>query len=124
MNTMSIRANDQNGDWTFGLGKGSYLTGEAAIEQNLATSLRCWLNDCFWQLNFGVDWANLIGSARASAQNAIILQCRQMIANSFGVTQIVSVSASRDALTRKLSLQYVINDIFTTNFYGTVTVSP
>ena len=119
---MTIRANDADNDWTFGNGRSNYLGGEAAIEQNLQTSLWCWLNDCFWSLNFGVDWANLLGSRGAAAQSAIILQCRQIIVNSFGVTKINTVTATRDALTRRLSVHYDINDIFTRNSQGSVTI--
>lgn len=115
MSTMSIRANDSNNDWQFGQGRNDYKVGEPAIEQNLGTSLQCWLNDCFWQMNFGIDWQNLLGSRSALAAQNIILQCRQMIVSSFGVVKINSVSSSIDARTRKFSVQYDINDIFSRN---------
>lgn len=121
---MSIRANDFQNDWEFGLGRSNYFRGEKAIEQDLRTSLQCWLNDCFWRLNFGVDWANLLGSRGTAAQSNLILQCRQVIVNTFGVTSINSVNASRDALTRRLSVQYDINDIFTLNFKGSAIITP
>lgn len=123
MSTMKIRAVDGENDWEFGFGLSSYRFAESAIEENIKTSLQCWLNDCFWRLDFGVDWANLLGSKNPAGQAGIILQCREVIVSSFGVTRVNSVSASIDSLTRALSVQYNINTIYSRNNSGIVTLT-
>lgn len=119
-----IRAVDVNNDWLFGQGRGSYRTGDPAIQQDIKTSLQCWLNDCFWRMNFGVDWANLLGARNPAAQANILLQCRQVILNVAGVTRVNAVNASIDSRTRALSIQYNVSDIFSTNVVGSVSISP
>ena len=122
--TMKIRGIDSQNDWLWGQGLQSYQTGSAAIAENLVTSLQCYLNDAFWQMDFGVDWWNLIGARNPAAEANILLQTRGIIINSFGVTAITSVSASFNSLTRKLNLQYAVSTIYSTNIEGTVSVPP
>ncbi len=51
-----IRRLDNNGDWTFGSGKGSYLSGAAGLRQRLETQLKEWMGDCFFALQRGIPW--------------------------------------------------------------------
>ena len=117
---MIFRNLDASGDWTFGNGRQDYLRREDAIELNVATRLRSFLNDCFWALDAGVDWWNLLGSKNPNAQVNIIIQTRQVIAESYGVVRINSVTASTDRATRQLSVTYNIDDIFGRNLVGTI----
>jgi hypothetical protein len=119
---MKIRALDDSGDWLWGQGLQSYNYGSAAIEENLQTSLYCFLNDCFWNLSFGVDWWNLLGAKNPAAQANILLQTRQVISNSYGVTKINSVGAVFVSLTRALTINYNLNDIFSTTLTGSVSI--
>lgn len=120
-NTMRIRALDATGDWQDGFGLNSYNYALAAIEENIQTSLMSFLNDCFWQLNFGIDWWNLLGAKNPAAQANILLQVRQMIANCFGVTKINSVNATFDSRSRELSIQYNVSTIYSSTVSGSVT---
>lgn len=52
---MIVRALDINGDWTFGQGKGNYLTNQAAIAQNVQTRLLSFLGDCFFDPTAGIN---------------------------------------------------------------------
>ncbi len=117
---MIIRHLDASGDWTFGHGRQEYLRDEAAIELNIATRLRSFLNDCFWSLNFGVDWWNLLGAKSDAAQTNIIIQTRAMLAASYGVTRINSVTAALDHATRRLTVSYNVDTIFTHSVVASV----
>ncbi len=110
---MTIRALDTLGDWTFGQGRQSYLTDEAAVEENIATRLRSFLNDCFWATAFGIDWWNLLGAKNPAAQANVIVQVRAMLATSYGVTAINSVEALTDRATRALTVRINVDTIFT-----------
>lgn len=117
---MIIRALTQTGDWTFGQGVQNYLRDEPAIEENIATRLRSFLNDAFWALDFGIDWYELLGATGPETQAAIVLATRQMIAESYGVVRINSVDAAIDRVTRRLTLNYNIDTIFSRSVTGTV----
>ncbi len=109
---MIIRALDATGDWTFGQGKQNYLIGQKAIALNIQTRLLSFLNDCFFDLNAGIDWINLLGSTNTKVQ--IELSVKAVILKSYGVLRINSLSSS--FVGRRLSLTYNIDTIFTANF--------
>ena len=118
---MKFRALDSSGDWQCGAGLQSYFNEEQAVSTDIKTALKVFLGECFFALDFGVDWWNLIG-ARAGAEQNIILQCRQMIASREGVTKINRVDAVLNRNTRRLSVSYNINTVFTRNLTGEVAV--
>lgn len=109
---MKIRALDADGDWVFGQGRGSYLTGLDAIIQDIDTALHIFLGECSWSMTFGVDWFNLIGAKAPIAQQNIVLQCREIIATRQGVSKINSVEAVFTNFRRELSVQYNISTIY------------
>lgn len=118
---MSLRAIDPvAGDWTFGQGRQNYLTGAAEINQDIATALKVFLAECFFDTSFGVDWFNLIGGKNAAA---IILQCRTLISQRRGVTKINKVDAFLDARTRGLSVTYNVSTVYSLQTINTVAVS-
>ncbi len=119
---MIFRAIDGTNDWSFGSGIASYFTDEAAINANIRTRLQTWLNECFFALDLGVDWRNLLGGKNPQSQSGIILQCRTIIINSFGVIRINKVDQSIDVTTRKLTVTYLIDTIFTRGLSGSVTL--
>lgn len=111
---MRIRAIDAEGDWVFGQGKGSYLAGVNAIIQDIDTALHIFLGECFWAVDFGVDWFNLIGGKAPQVQQNIILQCRQVISSRQGVTNINSVTVTFANYRRSLSIVYDISTVYGT----------
>lgn len=108
---MIFRGIDGANDWAFGNGRQSYLTGEAAVSANIKTRLFVFLGECFFALDAGVDWWNLIGAKNPQAQANIILQCRTIIINSEGVVRINTIAAVMDSK-RKLTLTFNIDTIF------------
>lgn len=115
---MIIRALDENGDWKFGNGLQDYLTDQDAVRLNLVTRLKSWLNDAFWDLGFGIDWKNIIGSRNPEAELAALVQSREMIAQSFGVTKINSLAANTPRATRRTTMTFSVDSIFSRNTTG------
>lgn len=116
---MSIRAIDPiSGDWTFGQGVQNYLTGEAEINQDIATALKVFLGECFFDTSFGVDWWNLLGGKNP---NGIVLQCRRVIAARSGVTKITKVDAFLQD--RNLMVSYNVSTVFSLQTTNTVAIA-
>jgi hypothetical protein len=113
-----FRAVDVNNDWAFGNGVQSYLTGNAAIQADIKTALLVFLGECFFALQAGVDWINLVGGKNPAAQTGIILQCRAVILNVNGVVSVNSVSPS--LVGRNLSVTYSVNTVFSQTVTGSV----
>ena len=121
---MFIRSIDSSGDWNWGQNLQSFNFAEAAIEEDIYTRLLSFLNDCFWALNFGVDWWNLLGAKNPAAEAAILLQTRTMIITGYGVSSINSVDLIMNANTRKLAIEYDVDTIYSTGVEGSVIPSP
>lgn len=117
---MTFRAIDSNNDWQFGTGRQSYFTDEDAINADIKTALQVFLGECFFALDAGVDWWNLIGG---KDEQGIILQCRTVISQRQGVARINSVTARLDRATRAFSVTYNVDTIYSQSIINTVTVS-
>ena len=117
---MIIRALDSGHDFTFGKGKSDYLQGNLAVAENIQTRLLCFLGDCFFDINSGIDWKRLLGSVGITNQE-VELSCRAVILLSYGVIGINQISVARRV--RALYLNYNINSIFTSNFVQQLEVS-
>lgn len=120
--SQTFRALDVDGDWAFGQGRGSYLTYSDAISADVRTALQIFLGEVFWRKDFGVDWWNLLGGKAAHARTNIILQSRAIIAQVEGVAKINSVDAQVNSATRRLTLTYSIDTIFSKGATASVTI--
>ena len=109
---MIIRGIDSSGDWIFGKGKSDYLTYNSAVAEDIATRLKSFIANCFFDLAAGIDWFNLLG---AKSQTSIELAVRTVILNTMNVTGIVDVTARLNA-NRLLFIQYTV----TTSFKGQI----
>lgn len=109
---MIVRAVDVNNDWQFGKGRNDYQSGINAIEQNIKTRLQSFLGDCFFAISEGIDWFNLLGSKN---QIALELAVRAVILNTDQVTGLVSSSVDVDAFTRRITMTYKVNTVYTLN---------
>ena len=116
---MKIRGLDSNHDFEFGSGLGNFCTGQAAIAENVETRLLFFQNDVFFAMTTGIDWFNLLGTFNPAAEQGILLQVRNVIAQSFGVTSINSVDVEMDNATRRLTVTYSANSIYI-QFTGSV----
>ena len=108
---MIVRAIDGNHDWTFGNGQQNYLTGNAAIAQMINTSLQSFLGDCFFDIYAGLDWFNLLG---AKDKVRLQLAINAVILGVDGVVALLNSSVSTDS-TRKITITYSVNTVYTQN---------
>lgn len=99
-----VRAIDADNDWTFGAGANNYKTGLDALAQNLKTRLQSFLGDCFFDLQAGIDWFNLLG---AKDQTKLLLDISAVILNTDNVNTLVQLSANLDS-SRKLTVTYSV----------------
>lgn len=104
-----IRATDSDGDWTFGAGKNNYKSGNAAMAQLIRSRLLMFVADCFFDLEAGVDWFNLLGSKN---QQALNFNIKSVIINTENVVSVQEVSQSYDSATRLYSPIYLVTTIF------------
>lgn len=118
---MRFRALDAAGDWTLGSGVQSYFVEEDAVAADIRTALKIFLGECFFALDAGVDWWNLIGARNGAAEN-IVLQCRKVIAARDGVTRINRVEALLDRTTRGLRVSFNVDTVFSRNLNGEIVV--
>ena len=105
---MITRALTPNLDMTFGSGQQNYLRGEAAIEQNIITTVNFWKNDSYFALAFGVDWYNRLDVGQ---QKNLVQEIKQVIAGCYGVVGVVSIVGNFSG-SRAESITAVINTIF------------
>jgi hypothetical protein len=113
---MKIRQLDSNGDWLFGSSLGNYLTNEAAIEQNIRTRCLEWVNDCYFALDRGIDWTNLLEHGQ---KNNLDRALRYILLASYGVINIESTNITFDS-NRKFTFTYVINTIYSSGFQAQI----
>jgi len=85
---MKFRKLTSDGDWTFGQGIGDFATESYAIEFNIATRVREWVNDCFFAMDHGIDYNNLL---EIGQQKRLLHAVRTTILQSYGVVGVNSV---------------------------------
>lgn len=117
---MIIRALDGSHDWQLGKGLQSYLRDNDAIAENVQTRLLSFLNDCWFDTTAGIDWIRLLSTR--STKEEIILSCRGIILQSYGVVRVNSINLNSFD-NRNLSLTYNIDTIFTRRFSSTISNS-
>jgi hypothetical protein len=107
-------------DWVFGRGNSSYNLEDSAIAENIQTRLRCFLGDCFFDAGAGIDWFRLLGIRGSKAE--LVLACRFIILNSFGVVRVNTIDANVNE-NRRLTLSISIDTIFSQQYILTIGVS-
>ena len=108
---MKIRALDADGDWTFGNNLSNYLLGQDAIEQDIATKLKEWKNDCFFNVDAGIMWEERYG--KKGQESLLELDIRKIILSCEGVVELILVNIQN--IDRTLKIEYVFSTIYSTN---------
>ena len=109
---MRFRGLDVNGDWIFGKGRSSYLTGNEALMMNIKTRLLEFVNDCFWDMEKGIDWWTLMGGKDLKK---ILVDVQRTILRSYQVKKIVDLdyTLSNRALSIRISIEFLDGEILT-----------
>jgi len=110
---MRFRSLDLNSDWSFGRGVSSYAKEDAAIALDIATSLRSWMGNCFFDLMSGVDYLNLLApGTKTDLDDAI----QGAILSVNGVVRINTYTSQFDPQTRALSVQVSLQTVYSQSF--------
>lgn len=107
---MIVRELDENSDWTYGKGKNNYLKDKKALGQTLGTRLKSFLGDCFFALQDGIDWYNLLSTPGSELQ--LRLSISATILNTVGVTGLQEIGFSIDERTRAATITYRVATIY------------
>jgi len=113
---MSFRGIDGQNDWFFGQGIQSYFTGNDEIEADIKTTLQTFLQECFFDPNFGVPWFGILGQKNSAL---LIVTLRNIISQVSGVTGITNVEYNLTA-ERVAQVKYNVNTRYTTQLVGEV----
>ena len=57
---MRVRALDGNWDWKFGKSKQDYASESLATAYDVKQKILSWYNDCFFDMQSGIDYKNLL----------------------------------------------------------------
>lgn len=114
---MKFRGLDSDGDWMFGQGVGSYAKEQDALALDIAARIKSRKGNCFFAPNDGIDYLNLNEKGR---QSDFIRAVSNTIMQTDGVVKINSVTTSTDPVTRRASLTYDVQTIFTSSFVATI----
>lgn len=114
-----IRNLDKNWDWVFGNGKQDYAIGQRSMEIDILTNIKCWKNNCFYDLDKGIDWYNILGSF--GSDKKLINQLVSLLLNIDGVVEIKSIDYNITD-ERKINLNIVLNTIYNSNFNLSTTI--
>lgn len=113
---MIFRNLDENGDWTFGQGRGNYVDQNTAIGLNIKTRIYSWVGDCFFDENAGIDWNNRLGNKN---QRALLeLDLRRLILQSENVTGINSFDTM--VTNRAFTANFSISTIYSKSYQDTL----
>lgn len=117
---MKFRSLTSTGDFTFGSGKANYATDERAIELNIATRIRSWKNDCFFDFDAGIDWVKRLDKGQ---KDNLINDLKTLLIQTYGVVKINSVDISEDTVTRALTMTYNVDTIFSESFTAAIAIA-
>lgn len=80
---MKFRSLDSNWDWNFGGGATSYSSDSKAIAYDIKSKILSWYGDCFFAMNEGIDWKNILGTK--NQKKTLDSNIKNIIINAFGV---------------------------------------
>lgn len=89
---MRFRTFDGNSDWRFGRGQNDYATDSNAIAYDLKSKILSWYGDCFFAMEEGLDWKNILGSK--NGKEALDKGIKQIIALEEGVIELTYFDSS------------------------------
>lgn len=114
---MTFRNLDANHDWVFGTGQNDYVSENQEIALNIETRILSFLGDCFFAINEGIDWFNLLDYRY---QNSLEMKVQEVVKNTPGVSAVNSIDIMLGA-NRKIIITYDIQTIFSSSYQGEVT---
>jgi hypothetical protein len=65
---MRVRALDSNWDFKFGRSRQDYASESLATAYDVKQKILCWYNDCFFDMQSGIDYKNLLGNKNSKTE--------------------------------------------------------
>jgi hypothetical protein len=115
---MIFRALDSDQDWRFGSGKASYATTGTAIQFSIETLLRTFQGECFFAMDVGLPWFDLINMRN---KDAVVLFIKSIIIEIYGVTKVNEIEYTID-INRVSTIKYDITTLYDNQLLGTVII--
>lgn len=112
---MKVRAITKDGNslsWRFGQGLSCYKTEQNAIEQDVYCALLEWKNDCFFDLEAGIDWRTRLGSK--NQKELLDVDIVNIIENRYGVLSVTDFVSN--VIDRVYTCQCEVFTIFSESF--------
>jgi hypothetical protein len=109
-----IRGNTLSTDWNFGKGKSDYLRDDAAIAYDIATKLRTFKGECFYDAEVGVPWFTILGQKN---QDLVVLEIKSVLLEVDGVMEVTNVEFVLNT-DRSFMVRWWVNTINTTGLSG------
>ena len=111
---MIFRQLDVNGDWTYGKGTQNFARDQQAIALNLQTLVRSWQGDCFFSLQSGINWKQLMNYGQQAnldtALQTLILQAYGVVGFPPGTPPSINFNSS----SRHFAAVYTVNTVYST----------
>lgn len=108
---MRVRAQDANGDMTFGFGSANFLVNSPqCVEQLILTGLALFQGEFFLNTTAGMPWDTQVLGFRTSTLYDQAIQ--NQIRNTAGVTAITGYSSSLNAVSRLLTVRVSVQTLF------------
>lgn len=71
---MKTRTVDSNWDWRFGKGLNDYAHGSLNVAYAVKMKILSWYKDCFFAMEDGVDWKNILGNKNSKEEADISIK--------------------------------------------------
>lgn len=110
---MRVSGLNEDGDWTFGASQANYLTGAAAVYQNVQTRIRSFVNDWFLDTQDGIDWYTLLGNK--GTESEILSEIERVTLQTEFITAITVLNIVRRDENRAVTIQLGITTLFDDN---------
>lgn len=119
---MRVAGLTDSGDWRFGKGRAVYLRRSEAIQQNVVTRLRSFIDDWFADIDAGLPWLEMLGTR--NNETRILREIEQVVLQTEGVRSIQRLQLVEVDQDRGASIELAIIDIFDQRLDETVSILP
>ncbi len=109
---MKVMALDQNHDWVFG----QFKENQDAVLQNIQTRLLQLKNDCFFDLDSGIDWFGLDRTSVFFSQ-----ECKKIILGTEGVLELTAFETK--TVNKLFTISCTVRTIFSPHVTKTINFS-
>lgn len=68
------RATDKDWDWKFGKSNQDYADDALGVAYAVKMKILSWYKDCFFEMDAGIDWKNILGSKTTKEQADVAIK--------------------------------------------------